>query len=61
MSEIPQETARAMLAALKALTNAYPENDEDNSVENLWARYGSEFACAVRDARAAVALAEARA
>lgn len=44
-----------LVAALRDLTNAYPESDDDNSEANLWARYGSEFASAVSKARAALA------
>jgi hypothetical protein len=41
--------------ALTKLTEAFPETDADNSIGNLWARYGSDLAVAVREARAALA------
>jgi hypothetical protein len=42
--------------ALEAWKAAYPESDEDNSEHNLWGRYGSEFAHAMRLTRRARAL-----
>lgn len=40
--------------AARELCRAYPEFDEDNSIVNLAARYGTGFASAVKLARAAL-------
>lgn len=46
--------APCLLAAAQSLADAFPESDEDNTVESIWGRYGAELAAAVRDARAAL-------
>lgn len=43
-----------MFGACDALCRAFPETDSDNSIESLWARYGSELALAVQSARQAL-------
>jgi hypothetical protein len=49
-----RERVRELEAALRGWNEAYPERGKGNSIEDLWARYGSEFAYAMKLTRAAL-------
>ncbi len=46
--------APALLRAVMALCRTFPESDDDNSIDSIWGRYGSELAMAVKAAREAM-------
>lgn len=59
--DIPTEDLSALVSerdalrgAARLLADAFPEDDEDNSIDALRGRYGSEFAAAVKAAREAL-------
>lgn len=49
-----QSEINRLVEAASAWRDAYPEDQEDNSIHNLWGRYGSEFAHAMKLTRAAL-------